>query len=193
MTSTKALRTTRTWCCAPRMLLAILAALALLPADIGICGMISYSVTWQTHELGIRTALGAGRGSLLAMVIRRGVRLTAIGPATGVACAQSLTRLLGSLLFGISPRDPVTMAVVAAVLSSGFAGQSYSRTQGRRSGPHGSRCVTNDRRRRRYPRTGSPYRTSPHACWWGCLARARAGSPSRAVHGKPGGRSGTSP
>jgi putative ABC transport system permease protein len=100
------------------MLLAIFAALALLLAAIGIYGVISYSVTQRTHELGIRAALGASRGSLLGMVIRRGMQLTLIGLAIGAAGALALTRLLASLLFGISPRDPVTLIVVAAVLST---------------------------------------------------------------------------
>jgi len=100
------------------MLLAIFAALALLLAAIGIYGVIGYSVTQRTHELGIRAALGASRGSLLGMVIRRGMQLTLIGLAIGVAGALALTRLLASLLFGISPRDPVTLIAVAAVLSA---------------------------------------------------------------------------
>ena len=100
------------------MLLAIFAALALLLAAIGIYGVISYSVTQRTHELGIRAALGASRGSLLGMVIRRGMQLTLIGLAIGAAGALALTRLLASLLFGISPRDPVTLIAVAAVLSA---------------------------------------------------------------------------
>jgi putative ABC transport system permease protein len=100
------------------MLLAIFAALALLLAAVGIYGVIGYSVTQRTHELGIRAALGASRGSLLAMVIRRGMRLTLMGLAIGMAGALALTRLLGSLLFGISPRDPVTLIVVAALLSA---------------------------------------------------------------------------
>lgn len=80
--------------------------------------MIGYTVTQQTHELGIRAALGASRGSLLQMVLRRGMRLTGIGLGIGFVGALILTRLLNSLLFGISPRDPVTLLATGAVLTA---------------------------------------------------------------------------
>jgi putative ABC transport system permease protein len=99
------------------MLLTIFGALALLLAAIGIYGVISYSVAQRTQELGIRAALGASRGNLLSMVIRHGMALTFLGLAFGAAGALALTRLLAGLLFGISPRDPLTLIVVALVLA----------------------------------------------------------------------------
>ena len=98
------------------MLLATFATLALLLSAVGIYGVISYSVTQRMQELGIRAALGASRGGLLALVIRRGMTLAIGGLAVGLVASLALTRLLSSLLFGISPRDPVTVHSVAAVL-----------------------------------------------------------------------------
>jgi putative ABC transport system permease protein len=99
------------------MLLATFATLALLLSAVGIYGVISYSVTQRTHELGIRAALGASRRGLLALVIRHGMTLAFVGLALGTAGSLALTRLLSTLLFGISPRDPVTLMAVAAILA----------------------------------------------------------------------------
>jgi len=98
-------------------LLAIFAGLALLLSAVGIYGVISYSVTQRTHELGIRAALGASRSGLLALVIRNGMTLALAGLAIGLVGSLALTRLLSSLLYGISPRDPVTLIAVGAILS----------------------------------------------------------------------------
>ena len=79
--------------------------------------MISYSVAQRTREMGIRAALGASKPSLLRLVLNRGAWLTAIGLAIGVGGALALTRLLGNLLYNVSPRDPATMAAVAVMLA----------------------------------------------------------------------------
>jgi putative ABC transport system permease protein len=91
---------------------------ALVLAGIGIYGVIAYSVAQRTREIGIRVALGASERSLLRLVLDRGVVLTGVGLAIGLAGAWGLTRLMAGLLFGVGARDPMTMASVAIVLAS---------------------------------------------------------------------------
>jgi putative ABC transport system permease protein len=98
------------------ILLAVFSSIALLLAAIGIYGVISYSVTQRTREMGIRAALGASSGSLVKLVLGNGLALTGLGLAAGFAGSLALTRLLQSLLFGVEARDPLTMALVAITL-----------------------------------------------------------------------------
>src|SRR5207249_20193 len=99
------------------VLLGIFAAVALVLAGIGIYGVISYSVAQRTQEIGIRSALGASRTVLLQLVLSRGLMLTFIGLGLGVSGSLGVTRLMASLLYGVSARDPMTMAAVATVLT----------------------------------------------------------------------------
>jgi putative ABC transport system permease protein len=104
---------------APRfntILLGVFAALALVLAAVGIFGVISYSVAQRTQELGIRRALGADSWSVMRLVLTQGIGLAGIGLAIGLAGAFAVTRLLESLLFGITATDPATFSVVAAIL-----------------------------------------------------------------------------
>jgi len=107
------------------VMLAIAGGMALLLGIVGIYGVISYSVSQRTRELGIRIALGAPLGELKVMVVRHGLFLTAIGVALGIAAAAALTRLMVSLLFEISPVDPLTYAAVSAGLVTAAAAASY--------------------------------------------------------------------
>ena len=95
------------------LLLGAFAAIALLLAAIGIYGVIAYTVVQRTHEIGIRMALGAQRSHVLGMVMRRGAALALAGTALGFAGALILTRMLSSLLFGISTTDPATFAAAS--------------------------------------------------------------------------------
>lgn len=99
-------------------LLAIFAALALALAGVGTYGIVSYSVTERTKEIGIHMALGATRGSVLGMVLGQGLRLTAVGLAAGLAASFGLTRLLQAQLFNVRSTDPVTLAVVTGVIAA---------------------------------------------------------------------------
>jgi putative ABC transport system permease protein len=97
-------------------LLGIFAAIALVLAAVGIYGVISYSISRRTHELGIRSALGATRRDVLELVLRDGLRLTLIGVVAGIILAFGLTRTLRSLLFGVTSTDPVTFAGMVVLL-----------------------------------------------------------------------------
>jgi putative ABC transport system permease protein len=99
------------------LLLGIFSVVALALAAVGIYGLIAYSVTQRTQELGIRIALGAQRRDVLRLVLAQGTRLTLLGVAIGVFGALALSRLLATLLFGVSATDPLTFAGVAALLA----------------------------------------------------------------------------
>ena len=104
---------------APRMgalLLAIFGGLALVLASIGVYGVMAYSVSQRTRELGIRLALGATASEVRGMVFRQGIGLTAVGVVVGLAAAVGLSQLVTSLLFNTSPVDPVTFTVIPIVL-----------------------------------------------------------------------------
>ena len=95
------------------MLLSIFAAVALVLAAVGIYGMISYSASQRTHEIGVRMSLGATRGDVLLLVVRQGIWLAVAGSAAGLTGSLLLSRLMGGLLYGVKPTDPVTFAAVA--------------------------------------------------------------------------------
>jgi len=97
-------------------LLAIFAAIALALAAIGVFGVVSYSVTQRTQEFGIRLALGAQRADILRLTFSEAARLAAAGAVIGLAGAAVLTQFMSTLLFGVSPHDPLTFICVAAFL-----------------------------------------------------------------------------
>jgi putative ABC transport system permease protein len=98
-------------------LLGVFAAMASVLAAIGIFGVISYSVTCRTNEIGVRMALGASRGTVLRMILGESLVLTLAGLAVGIPCALAASRLIGNMLFGVSGHDPATLAAVAGGLS----------------------------------------------------------------------------
>jgi putative ABC transport system permease protein len=99
-------------------LLGLFAGLAVFLATVGIYGVIAYAVEQRAHEFSIRTALGAGRGDIIRLVIREGLIVTLTGLAIGIAGAFALTRLIANQLYGVTPMDPLTIATVALGLTA---------------------------------------------------------------------------
>ncbi len=98
------------------LMLGLSAALALVLACVGLYGVISYSVVQRTHEIGVRMALGAQRVHVLSLVIRQGMSLTFVGLIIGIVAGTFVTRVLTDMLFGVTPRDPLTFAGVPVLL-----------------------------------------------------------------------------
>jgi len=107
------------------LLLGVFAGLALLLAAVGIYGVMSYTIAQRTREIGIRMALGAQRSDVLKLALGQGLRLVSVGVLIGLAAALVLTRVMTSLLFGVSPTDSMTFITISVVLMSVAALASY--------------------------------------------------------------------
>jgi predicted permease len=107
------------------IMLGAFAVFALILAAVGVYGVISYLVTQGTHDLGVRIALGAQRGNIVGLVVRQGMELAGLGIAAGMVGAFLLTKVMASLLFGVSARDAVTFSVVPVVLAGIAAVASF--------------------------------------------------------------------
>jgi putative ABC transport system permease protein len=108
------------------ILLALLSAIALILSLIGVYGVMAYSVSERTHEIGVRIALGASPAEIRALIMSEGTRLAAVGIAIGVAGALAMSRALSALLFGISATDPITFVIAAAALALAALAAAYA-------------------------------------------------------------------
>jgi putative ABC transport system permease protein len=106
-------------------LLSVYSVVALLLAAVGIYGVIAYDVAQRTHEIGVRMALGAEAGDVVGLVLRHGMKITLLGATLGLAGAVALTRLIRTLLFSISPTDPVTLGGVSLLLAAVALAATY--------------------------------------------------------------------
>src|SRR4029453_18116822 len=105
--------------------LGLFAGMAILIAVLGIYGVMSYNVAQRAREIGIRLALGAARGDVIAVVMRQGMTMVGAGLVMGLAASAAITRVLRSLLFGVSPTDPLVFASIAVMLVATAAAAIY--------------------------------------------------------------------
>jgi putative ABC transport system permease protein len=106
-------------------LIALFAATALLLACIGVYGVMAYLVSERTHEIGVRVALGASRGDVVSSVLRQGVRLALIGSLAGLAASLVVARLMSSILYGVTSRDPLTFVSATLILGAAAVAACY--------------------------------------------------------------------
>ncbi len=100
-------------------------ALAIVLASVGVYGVLAYSVSQRTQEIGVRMALGASAETVRRMILAQGLRLAAVGIAFGLLGAFGITRVIGTLLYDVTPTDPISFGLVAVVLAAVAAAASY--------------------------------------------------------------------